>query len=50
MGAGRGGEDKLVKLAFWSARAGAEADDLLPAVLCNRSGAPVVVHAELTRD
>ena len=52
MGAGRGGEDKLVKLAFWSASVGAEVDDLLAAVVvvevvCNRSDAPVVVHAEL---
>ena len=50
VGAGRGGEDRLVKLAFWSARAGAEMDGLLAAgVVCNRSDAPVgvVVHAEL---
>lgn len=48
MGEGRGGEDKLVKGAFWSASTVVEDDVLLPAVLCKRSGDPVVVQAELT--
>lgn len=48
VGEGRGGEDKLVKVAFWSASTVVEDDVLLPAVLCKRSGgAPVVVQAEL---
>lgn len=49
MGEGRGGEDKLVKFAFWSARAAAEDDVLLPA-LCKRSGALVVAQAEQERN
>ena len=48
MGEGRGGEDKLVKVAFWSASTVVEGDVLLPVVLCKSSGAPVVVQAELT--
>lgn len=49
MGEGRGGEDKLVKLAFWSASTVVDGDVLLPVVvLCNSSDAPVVVQAELT--
>ena len=46
-GEGRGGEEKLVKVAFWSASTVVEGDDLLPVVLCRRSGAAVVVQAEL---
>ena len=48
MGEGRGGEDKLVKVAFWSASTVVEDDVLLPVVLCERSGVAVVVQAELT--
>lgn len=47
MGEGRGGEDKLVKVAFWSASPVDEDDVLFPVLLCKRSGAPVVVQAEL---
>ena len=47
VGDGRGGEDQLVKFAFWSASTVVEDEDLLPAVLCKRSGEPVVVQAEL---
>lgn len=47
MGEGRGGEDKLESFAFWSASTVVEGDVLLPEVLCKRSGAPVVVQAEL---
>ncbi len=48
MGEGRGGEDKLVKLAFWSASTVVGDGVLLPAVLCKRSAVAVVVQAELT--
>ena len=49
----RGGEedeDKLEKVAFWSASTVVEEGDvlLLLVVLCNSSDAPVVVQAELT--
>ena len=47
MGEGRGGEDKLVKVAFWSVGTVVEDDVLLPALLVKRSGALVVVQAEL---
>lgn len=50
MGEGRGGEAKLVKFAFWSARTVVEGDVLFAVVLCKRSGAPVVVQAELRMD
>lgn len=33
---------------FWSASTVVEDDVLLPVVLCNNSGVPVVVQAELT--
>ena len=50
MGEGRGGEDKLVKVAFWSASTVVvEGDALFPVVLCRRSGAPVVLQAELSK-
>lgn len=38
-----------MKVAFWSASTAVEDDVLLAVVLCKRSGAPVVVQAELTR-
>ena len=50
MGEGRGGEDKLVKFAFWSASTVVEEDVLFAVVLCKRSGAPVVAQAELRRN
>lgn len=36
-----------MKVAFWSASTVVVDDVLLPALLCKRSGAPVVVQAEL---
>ena len=47
---GRAGEDRLVKLAFWSAMTELEDVVLLPVVLWKRSGVPVLVQAELKRD